>query len=93
MKCRSCGNRVGKTDTTNNLSGVWGSSPSDVFAVGQHGTILHYDGTTWKSMSRGTTNNLNGLWGSSSAESFAVGNGGTMVYYDGLVSTSERHHG
>ncbi len=27
---------------TNGLSGVWGSGPSDVFAVGGGGTILHY---------------------------------------------------
>jgi hypothetical protein len=32
--------------TTNILLGVWGSSSSDVFAVGDKGTILHYDGTT-----------------------------------------------
>jgi hypothetical protein len=30
--------------TTNGLGGVWGSSGSDVFAVGSGGTILHYDG-------------------------------------------------
>ena len=29
------------------LHSVWGSSPSDVFAVGDNGTILHYDGTSW----------------------------------------------
>ena len=34
---------------------VWGSSASDVFAVGQVGTILHYDGTSWKPMTSGTT--------------------------------------
>ena len=27
------------------LGGVWGSSATNVFAVG--GTILHYDGNTW----------------------------------------------
>ena len=27
------------------LIGVWGSSGSDVFAVGNAGTILHYDGS------------------------------------------------
>jgi hypothetical protein len=29
----------------NHLRGVWGSSGSDVFAVGDDGTILHYDGS------------------------------------------------
>jgi hypothetical protein len=35
--------------TTEDLYGVWGSSASDVFAVGWNGTILHYDGSTWTS--------------------------------------------
>ncbi len=30
----------------NDLNGVWGSSGSDVFAVGKSGTILHYDGSS-----------------------------------------------
>jgi hypothetical protein len=30
--------------TGNQLDGVWGSSGSDVFAVGSWGTILHYSG-------------------------------------------------
>jgi hypothetical protein len=28
--------------TTNNLHGVWGRSPTDVWAVGAQGTIVHY---------------------------------------------------
>ena len=34
----------------NTLRAVWGSSATDVFAVGDAGTIVHYDGTTWSSM-------------------------------------------
>jgi lipoate-protein ligase B len=30
--------------TTNGLSGVWGSSGSDVFAVGDGGNIVHHGG-------------------------------------------------
>jgi hypothetical protein len=30
--------------TGNHLEGIWGSSGSDVFAVGYGGTILHYSG-------------------------------------------------
>ena len=32
------------------LSGIWGSSTEDVFAVGLDGTILHYDGKAWSPM-------------------------------------------
>ena len=36
------------------LYGVWGSSGSDVFAVGGAGTIVHYDGMAWSAMDSGT---------------------------------------
>ena len=52
---------------------VWGTSGTDVFAVGQGGTILHYDGTTWSEMESVAANCLHGIWGSSSTDVFAVG--------------------
>ena len=70
--------------TTNNLNGVWGSSGSDVFAVGDSGTILHYDGTAWSAVASPTANNLNSVWGSSATDAFAVGDNGTILHYDGL---------
>ncbi len=30
---------------TKYLGGVWGSGPSDVFAVGNHGTVIYYNGS------------------------------------------------
>jgi len=67
----------------NALRGVWGSSGSNVFAVGGPGTILHYDGSSWSEMSSGTTYDLTGVWGSSGSDVFAVGSGGTILHYDG----------
>ncbi len=57
---------------------------SDVFAVGDSGTILHYDGTSWSAMASPTTDNLNSIWGSSSTHAIAVGDNGTILHYDGL---------
>jgi len=77
------------------LGGVWGTSPSDVWAVGQYGTILHYtndddddndDDTAWSEMASGTTANLIGVWGSSPSDVYAVGAGpdnGVALHYDG----------
>jgi hypothetical protein len=31
----------------NALRGVWGSGPTDVWAVGDRGSLLHFDGATW----------------------------------------------
>ncbi|BAP57193.1 hypothetical protein THII_2896 [Thioploca ingrica] len=44
---------------------VWGSAKNDVFTLGHHGVIFHYDGVNWKEMDTGTVSNLYGLWGSS----------------------------
>ena len=69
--------------TTNALYGVWGSSGSDVFAVGQLGTILHCNGSAWSAMSSGTTIILRGVWGSSGSDVLAIGSSGTILHYNG----------
>jgi hypothetical protein len=69
--------------TPNDLHGIWGSSATDVYAVGLSGTILHYDGTSWTAEQSGTSNDLYGVWGSSATNVYAVGNSGTILHYDG----------
>lgn len=54
--------------------GVWGSSASDVFAVGSGGVIIHYDGTAWTRMKAPPRDgDLLGVWGNSPQDVFAVG--------------------
>jgi len=66
------------------LRGVWGTSGSDVFAVGTAGTILHFNGTAWTSQGAGvTTQPLAGVWGSANNDVFAVGAAGTILHFDG----------
>jgi hypothetical protein len=62
------------------LTGVWGSSSSDVFAVGG-GIILHYNGKSWSSISSSISNGLDSVWGSSGRDVFAVGDLGTILHY------------
>src|SRR5207253_10548542 len=38
---------VQSSPTSADLFGLWGNSASDVFAVGDAGTILHFNGTSW----------------------------------------------
>ena len=64
----------------NDLRAVWGSGPDDVFAVGSHGTILHYDGSSWTAMDSGTTEDLHGVWGTSGSDVYAVGS--EPAYYE-----------
>lgn len=69
--------------TTNDLKSVWGTAATDIYAVGESGTIRHFDGATWKASPSGITNNLNCIWGNSADDIFATGDSGTMLHYDG----------
>jgi hypothetical protein len=65
----------------NTLEGIWGSSPDDIWAVGQRGTILHWDGTNWVGTIAGWAYPCNDIWGSSATNIWAVGN--KIIHYDG----------
>lgn len=65
------------------LNDVWGSAPNDVFAVGDGGTILHFDGNAWTAMASGTTDSLSAVYGYSASEVYAVGTGQSLLRYDG----------
>lgn len=59
------------------LRDVWGSSATDVYAVG--GGILHFDGSGWSSLGNPARYPLHGVWGSSASEVFVVGEGRTIL--------------
>jgi len=77
--------------TESRLLGVWGTSSTDVFAVGYFEaadqtlgpTILHYDTNGWSKIGSGTGSGLVALWGTSSTDVYAVGFDGTILHYDG----------
>ncbi len=73
------------TGTTATLYGIWGTGPGDVFAVGDNGTVLHYDGAAWSPMDSGVSAVLYDVWGSGSGDVFAVGQGGAICHYDGIA--------
>jgi hypothetical protein len=74
---------------TGDIFDVWGTSHSDVFAVGfaagSTAAILHYDGSSWSVMDAGIPYDatLYGVWGDSHSDVFAVGSNGTILHYDG----------
>ena len=67
--------------TTRILACVWGSSPRNVFAVGENSVILHYDGNSWSRMESGSDTYLLGVWGTSGNNVYAVGTNGTILHY------------
>lgn len=69
---------------------VWAASADDVYAVGDNGVIVHYDGSAWVQVPSGTTDDLISLWGTGSDEIVAVGgrSNGVIARYDGTSWTS-----
>lgn len=62
------------------LNDIFGFSDTDIWAVGNQGTILHYDGSTWTEASpKITQNNLRAVWGASAEDVWAVGDNATIL--------------
>ena len=59
---------------SNYIFGMWGYSASDIWAVGERGTILHYNGSVWSEMTPTvSTTYLRDVWGSGPSDVWAVG--------------------
>ncbi|MDW7771632.1 MAG: hypothetical protein SCH71_01960 [Desulfobulbaceae bacterium] len=65
------------------LNAIWGSSGSDIFAVGDNGAILHYDGRNWTQENTGIDSDLKGVWGASASSVYVVGENGLILHHDG----------
>ncbi len=55
------------------LHSSWGTSSSNMYSVGDYGTILHFDGSTWTKMQSGTTKGIGTIWGTSNTNIWASG--------------------
>jgi hypothetical protein len=74
---------------------VWwihGTSATDVWAVGENGLALHWDGAAWSPSTTGTAANLFGVWAAAPNDVWAVGGSPTsagpndvILHYDGAV--------
>jgi photosystem II stability/assembly factor-like uncharacterized protein len=68
-----------------NYNAVAGSSPDNVFIVGDQGTILHWDGTALLAEPSGTLANLRGVHVVDQTLVYAVGDQGTLLRRDNGV--------
>lgn len=64
------------------LYGVWGTSTTNIYAVGASGRILHFNGTSWSSMSSPTRARISRLSGSSPNDVWAAGDT-VLLHFDG----------
>lgn len=71
-----------ETVTSADLQDVWGSSVSDIWAVGGSGAIFHFDGTTWQAVAvAGLAGiGLRSVSGNSATNVWAVGEKGTVLH-------------
>lgn len=65
------------------LNAVFALDARHVWAVGDGGDILYFDGKTWKEQRSGTEQPLYGVSALDEKHVWAVGYGGTVVFYDG----------
>lgn len=64
---------------------VWGSGPDDVYAVGQNGVVVHWDGTALEELHVGVGEDLIGIWGTGPDRIVTVGGrrNGAAAVWDG----------
>ena len=70
------------------LSAVWGAGQNDVYAVGDGGLVLHYDGKGWKTIATGSTESFLSIWGTSKNDIFIGTDQGDVMHFDGNKWTS-----
>ncbi|HEY4187791.1 MAG TPA: hypothetical protein VGP07_22135 [Polyangia bacterium] len=65
------------------LNGVWGSSPTDVWIVGDGGTLLHFDGRRWSPATCPSSADLLSVGGRGRNDVWAGARDGTLLHFDG----------
>lgn len=75
--------------STENLRAIWAADATNLWAVGDNGTILKGDGTSWTAQTSGTTQHLRAVWGTSATNLWAVGDGGVILKGDGTNWTAQ----
>ena len=59
--------------TNYQINDVWGTSPSDAWAVSHYGTILHFNGKRWSSVPSPANQPFYSVWGSSASDMWIAG--------------------
>ena len=71
---------------------MWGNGASELWAVGDSGAIVHYNGSAWSLIPNSpTTATLHGVWGTAANDVWAVGDSGLILHFDGSEWSKKRH--
>ncbi len=69
--------------TTAALKGVWGGAADDVWAVGEGGVILHWDGDLWSETAGPVSEDIYDIHGTAPTSVWAVGDFDGALHWDG----------
>jgi hypothetical protein len=81
--CQGTGWTIMTSNTDNDLFGVWGSSATGVWAVGDNGTAVFYNGVQWQVRAPATTTRLWSVSGTAANNVFASGADNNIYKFDG----------
>ena len=71
------------------LYGVSALDATHVWAVGEYGTILFFNGTSWSPQTSGTTANLVSVSALDATHVWAVGASGTILFFNGTFWSAQ----
>ncbi len=74
--------------TTSALFSISGSASNSLWAVGESGSAIRWNGSTWSSYPSGVAQDLYGVWEADSKAALAVGASGTVVQWQGVKWTT-----
>lgn len=60
--------------------GIWGSDPNDIWAVGQNGSVRHYQGTTWNAVPL-TSDTIVGVSGTGPDDVWMLTSAGAILHH------------
>jgi len=71
--------------TAQTLRAIWGLNASEIWAVGDLGTVVRFTGGQGTKQTIGTSARLNGVWGRSANDVWLVGASGTIQHWVGAA--------
>jgi regulation of enolase protein 1 (concanavalin A-like superfamily) len=74
---------------SSSLLGVWGANTTNVWSVGDGGTILKWNGTAWSAQTSGIATSLRAAWGVDVNNVWAVGDSGVILKWNGTAWSAQ----
>ncbi len=68
---------------SNDLRRMWGFPDGTFYAVGDAGTVVHYDGAYLTMVDVPTREDLHGIWAGSPTDVYVAGFNGSLLHFDG----------